>query len=99
MANPNPSTINPSLTTPELPKRSFLDDRSPSLLTRYPPPISKCNVKAKTNQKGPEIRTGNTPGDKDIPIKAGHELNITTDDKYQAASDDKNMLVALYIPL
>ena len=42
-------------------------------------------------QKGPEIRTGNTPGDKDIPIKAGHILNITTDDKYQTASDDKNM--------
>ncbi|RMZ82927.1 hypothetical protein DV737_g1852, partial [Chaetothyriales sp. CBS 132003] len=32
--------------------------------------------------KGPEIRTGNTPGDRDIPIKAGLELNITTDDNY-----------------
>jgi Pyruvate kinase, barrel domain len=42
-------------------------------------------------QKGPEIRTGNTPGDQDIPIKAGHVLNITTDDKYATASDDKNM--------
>ncbi|KKA17771.1 Pyruvate kinase [Rasamsonia emersonii CBS 393.64] len=43
--------------------------------------------------KGPEIRTGNTVGDKDIPIKEGHELNITTDEKYANASDDKNMYV------
>ncbi|KAI9739581.1 MAG: hypothetical protein M1834_006299 [Cirrosporium novae-zelandiae] len=41
--------------------------------------------------KGPEIRTGNTPGDKDIPISAGAEMNITTDEKYATASDDKNM--------
>ncbi|GIJ89751.1 pyruvate kinase [Aspergillus pseudoviridinutans] len=41
--------------------------------------------------KGPEIRTGNTVGDKDIPIKAGHELNITTDEQYATACDDKNM--------
>ncbi|KAJ5590439.1 Pyruvate kinase [Penicillium hetheringtonii] len=41
--------------------------------------------------KGPEIRTGNTVGDADIPIKIGHELNITTDDAYATASDDKNM--------
>ncbi|KAK2749905.1 Pyruvate kinase [Myotisia sp. PD_48] len=43
--------------------------------------------------KGPEIRTGNTPGDADIPIKQGTELNITTDDRYATASDDKNMYV------
>jgi pyruvate kinase len=43
--------------------------------------------------KGPEIRTGNTPGDVDIPIKEGLELNITTDDKYATASDDKNLYV------
>ncbi|KAL3418536.1 pyruvate kinase [Phlyctema vagabunda] len=43
--------------------------------------------------KGPEIRTGNTAGDIDIPIKAGTELNITTDDKYATACDDKNMYV------
>ena len=41
--------------------------------------------------KGPEIRTGNTPGDGDIAIKSGLELNLTTDDKYAAASDDKNL--------
>jgi pyruvate kinase len=43
--------------------------------------------------KGPEIRTGNTTNDEDIPIAAGDELNITTDDKYATASDNKNMLV------
>ncbi len=42
-------------------------------------------------QKGPEIRTGNTTGDADIPISAGDELNITTDEKYATASDNKNM--------
>ena len=31
--------------------------------------------------KGPEIRTGNTVGDQDIPISAGHEMIISTDDK------------------
>ena len=44
-------------------------------------------------QKGPEIRTGNTPGDVDIPIKAGLELYITTDPQYATASDDKNLYV------
>ncbi|KAI9845183.1 MAG: Pyruvate kinase [Thelocarpon superellum] len=43
--------------------------------------------------KGPEIRTGNTTGDEDISISAGTELNITTDEKYATASDDKNMYV------
>ena len=42
-------------------------------------------------QKGPEIRTGNTTGDADIPISAGTEMNITTDEKYATSSDDKNM--------
>ena len=41
--------------------------------------------------KGPEIRTGNTTNDEDIPISAGTELNITTDDKYATCCDDKNM--------
>src|SRR6266496_4562558 len=31
--------------------------------------------------KGPEIRTGNTVGDKDIPISAGHEMIISTDEE------------------
>ncbi|TGO27370.1 hypothetical protein BPAE_0043g00440 [Botrytis paeoniae] len=43
--------------------------------------------------KGPEIRTGNTVGDADIPISAGSEINITTDDKYATACDEKNMYV------
>ena len=41
--------------------------------------------------KGPEIRTGNTVGDADIPIALGAEINITTDEKYATACDDKNM--------
>jgi pyruvate kinase len=41
--------------------------------------------------KGPEIRTGNTVEDADIPIGAGDELNITTDEKYRTASDNHNM--------
>ncbi|KAK9456797.1 pyruvate kinase [Dipodascopsis uninucleata] len=32
--------------------------------------------------KGPEIRTGSTVNDADIPISAGEELVITTDDEY-----------------
>jgi pyruvate kinase len=41
--------------------------------------------------KGPEIRTGNTVDDKDFPIKQGDMLNITTDDAYATACDNKNM--------
>lgn len=40
-----------------------------------------------------EIRTGNTAGDADLPISAGTELNITTDDKYKTACDTENMYV------
>lgn len=43
--------------------------------------------------KGPEIRTGNTKGDQDLPIAAGKILNITTDDKYATACDTDNMYV------
>ena len=41
--------------------------------------------------KGPEIRTGNTKGDEDIPISAGKVLNITTDEKYATSCDTENM--------
>jgi pyruvate kinase len=41
--------------------------------------------------KGPEIRTGNTVGDADIPIAVGTVLNITTDEKYSTACDIANM--------
>lgn len=51
------------------------------------------NVAIALDTKGPEIRTGNTPNDEDIPISAGHEMNITTDDSYATACDDKNMYV------
>ncbi|KAL8700260.1 MAG: hypothetical protein Q9224_001048 [Gallowayella concinna] len=43
------------------------------------------------DNKGPEIRTGNTKEDQDIPIAMGTELNITTDDQYATACDDKNL--------
>ena len=43
---------------------------------------------------GPEIRTGNTKDDADIPIAMGQEINITTDEKYKQDCDDKNMWVA-----
>lgn len=43
--------------------------------------------------KGPEIRTGNTTNDEDIPISAGTEMNITTDEKYATSCDNKNMYV------
>jgi len=43
--------------------------------------------------KGPEIRTGQTANDEDIPISAGTEINITTDDQYKTACDGKNMYV------
>ncbi len=41
--------------------------------------------------KGPEIRTGNTTNDEDIPISAGTEMNITTDEKYATSFENKNM--------
>lgn len=41
--------------------------------------------------KGPEIRTGNTTGDQDIPITVGTVMNITTDEKYITACDTQNM--------
>lgn len=41
--------------------------------------------------KGPEIRTGNTVGDADLPIAANAIINITTDDKYATACDTENM--------
>jgi pyruvate kinase len=46
-------------------------------------------------QKGPEIRTGNTPGDADIPISAGDEIVITTEDAYATKSDNKKMYAGI----
>ncbi|RYC59850.1 hypothetical protein CHU98_g6373 [Xylaria longipes] len=43
--------------------------------------------------KGPEIRTGNTKGDEDLPLSAGTIMNITTDEQYATACDTKNMYV------
>ncbi|KAI0975114.1 pyruvate kinase [Xylaria arbuscula] len=43
--------------------------------------------------KGPEIRTGNTKGDEDLPLSAGTILNITTDEQYATSCDTQNMYV------
>ena len=43
--------------------------------------------------KGPEIRTGNTKGDEDLPLAAGTIMNFTTDEKYATSCDTKNMYV------
>jgi pyruvate kinase len=43
--------------------------------------------------KGPEIRTGNTVGDADIPIGAGAEIIITTDEAYATTCSEKIMYV------
>lgn len=41
--------------------------------------------------KGPEIRTGNTVGDQDLPIKAGDEVIFTTDEAYAKACDTNHV--------
>ena len=41
--------------------------------------------------KGPEIRTGNTAGDVDVPIEAGTIMNFTTDEAYAKSCDTTNM--------
>ncbi|OAA62784.1 pyruvate kinase [Niveomyces insectorum RCEF 264] len=43
--------------------------------------------------KGPEIRTGNTRNDDDIPLTAGTVMNFTTDERYATSCDTKNMYV------
>ena len=43
--------------------------------------------------KGPEIRTGNTKGDEDLPLEAGTVMNFTTDEAYATSCDTSNMCV------
>ncbi|CAF9916459.1 MAG: hypothetical protein GOMPHAMPRED_001013 [Gomphillus americanus] len=43
--------------------------------------------------KGPEIRSGNTVDNADVPIAMGAEITITTNEKYKNACDDKTMYV------
>lgn len=43
--------------------------------------------------KGPEIRTGFTVNNEDIPISEGHELNITTNPEYAEKCDNDNLYV------
>ena len=91
LANNERSTTSLSLTTRDnLPKTTKVAHLQLPL-TPYVNPGWRVIRGLTVQKKGPEIRTGNTPGDADIPIKAGLELNITTDDKYATASDDKNL--------
>lgn len=41
--------------------------------------------------KGPEIRTGSTVGDADLPIKAGTEIIFTTDEAYEKKCDTTHL--------
>ncbi|KAM3434807.1 hypothetical protein NHJ13734_005826 [Beauveria thailandica] len=68
--------------------QSVIDNARQAVATH---PGRPCAIALDT--KGPEIRTGNTVDDADLPIAAGHVLNITTDDKYKAACDTENMYV------
>jgi len=43
--------------------------------------------------KGPEIRTGLMRDNNDIPIRAGHEFIVSTDDQYSKICDDRVMWV------
>ncbi|KAF7965666.1 hypothetical protein HWV62_42388 [Athelia sp. TMB] len=43
--------------------------------------------------KGPEIRTGLTVNGEDWKVPAGHEMFVTTEEKYAQACDDKYMYV------
>ncbi|CEG79577.1 Putative Pyruvate kinase [Rhizopus microsporus] len=43
--------------------------------------------------KGPEIRTGLMRDNIDIPIKAGHEFILSTDEQYKENCDDKVMYI------
>lgn len=49
--------------------------------------------------KGPEIRTGQTKNDEDIPISGGAEINITVDEKYKEACDAQNMYAYTSCPI
>jgi pyruvate kinase len=67
-------------------------DKSPMLRVKYHQSVIDHTRAAESEEegrplaialdtKGPEIRTGNTVGDVDIPISAGHEMIITTDEE------------------
>ncbi len=49
--------------------------------------------------KGPEIRTGNTKNDEDIPLAAGTVMNFTTDEKYATCCDTQNMSAFPALPV
>ncbi|KAJ4163623.1 hypothetical protein LMH87_005340 [Akanthomyces muscarius] len=68
--------------------QSVIDNARKAVATH---PGRPCAIALDT--KGPEIRTGNTTDDADLPIAAGALINITTDDKYKTACDTQNMYV------
>lgn len=90
------STTSLSLTTPALPRSRSPAVKSPSPSTPRDPYVNlhpnfrRLKDLPRIEQ---EIRTGNTTGDADLPISAGTEMNITTDDKYKTACDTENMYV------
>ncbi|KAJ6788078.1 hypothetical protein PWT90_02525 [Aphanocladium album] len=68
--------------------QSVIDNARQAVATH---PGRPCAIALDT--KGPEIRTGNTVDDADLPITAGAIINITTDDKYKTACSTENMYV------
>lgn len=88
------STTSLSLTTPARLSAPWPAALWPLLLTPYALfcPAS-CHTRLHTCelQKGPEIRTGNTEGDQDLPISAGDEIIVTTDEAYATKCDNKTM--------
>ncbi|ATY58347.1 pyruvate kinase [Cordyceps militaris CM01] len=68
--------------------QSVIDNARQAVATH---PGRPCAIALDT--KGPEIRTGNTTDDADLPIAAGALINITTDDKYKTACSVENMYV------
>lgn len=66
--------------------QSVIDNARQAVATH---PGRPCAIALDT--KGPEIRTGNTVDDADLPIAAGAIINITTDEQYKTACTVENM--------
>lgn len=66
--------------------KSVIDNTRQAVATHAGRPVAIA-----LDTKGPEIRTGNTVGDADLPIAVGTVMNITTDDAYATACDTQNM--------
>jgi pyruvate kinase len=68
--------------------QSVIDNTRQAMATHAGRPVAIA-----LDTKGPEIRTGNTKDDVDLPIAAGTVMNFTTDDQYATSCDTKNMYV------